>query len=409
MSEHLHPDIDSLNAFVEGALQEQERLQCLTHLSECPRCREIVFHAQESPFVGVAPMPTRRWRRWFAPIPVLAAAAIVCIALGGTWLYLRSRMEAPPREVVATRVKQPPQSPENRVEPQVSKPSIAREEKHSVRARSYAPPPVAKDARSEIARAATPPTMQPPPEIRVPAVAQPPLPFSTPQAQPPPAIVEARSSEGGSGISGTVTDPSGAVVPGASVQLRQLAGKMTSNARTDMKGEFKFSGLPAGKYEVIIQSPGFRSTEQQIEVQSQEIAEVRPVLEVGAAAETVTVEAASPTLQTESSEIARKSTRKQSLPPPEPRPLPSGLPAATMVTRGKVMLALDSAGALFFSGNTGKSWKAVKPPWSGKVVDLASPAEPPQPSTVGFQLTTDSDSIWLSKDGRHWYPAPSRH
>lgn len=291
------------------------------------------------------------------------------------------------------------------MEPQKSKPSIAREEKQSVIARSYAPPPVAKDARSELARAATPPTMQPPPEIRVPAVASPPLPFSTPQAQPPPAIVEARSSEGGSGISGTVTDPSGAVVPGASVQLRQLAGKMTSNARTDMKGEFKFSGLPAGQYEVLIQSPGFRSTAQQIEVQAQEIAAVRPVLEVGAATESVTVEASSPTIQTESSQIAHTSRRKQAV-PPAPRPLPSRLPATSTVIHGKVTLAVDSVGTLFFSGNEGKSWKAVKPPWSGKVVDLASPAEPPQPSTVGFQLTTDSDSIWLSKDGRHWYPAP---
>jgi hypothetical protein len=172
-----------------------------------------------------------------------------------------------------------------------------------------------------------------------------------------------------------------------------------------MKGEFNFNALPAGKYEVIIQSPGFRSTEQQIEVQSQEIAEVRPVLEIGAAAETVTVEASSPTVQTESSQIAHASRRKQGV-APEPRPLPSGLPATTTVTRGKVTLTVDSAGALFFSGNSGKSWKVVKPLWAGKVSDLASPAEPPQPSTVGFQLTTDSDSIWLSKDGRHWYPAP---
>jgi hypothetical protein len=183
---------------------------------------------------------------------------------------------------------------------------------------------------------------------------------------------------------------------------------MTSNARTDMKGEFKFSGLPAGQYELLVQSPGFRSIEQQIEVQTQEIAAVRPVLEVGAAAETVTVEASSPTIQTESSQIAHTSRRKQAV-PPAPRPLPSGLPATSTVTRGKVTLAVDSVGTLFFSGNEGKSWKAVKPPWSGKVVDLASPAEPPQPSTVGFQLTTDSDSIWLSKDGRHWYPAPSQH
>jgi len=406
MSEHLHPDIDLLNAFAEGVLQEQERLQCLAHLAECPRCREIVFLAHEPPAVSVTPRPAVNWRRWFAPIPVLAAAVVICIALAGIRLYLRSRIEAPPRDVVATRVKQPPpQSPENRAEAQIPTPSAAREEKHPVIARSYTPPPIAKDARPESAPTAAPPSIQPPPEITVRANTPPPLQFSTPQAQPPPAIVEARSSDTGSGISGTVTDASGAVVPGASVQLRQLAGKMTSNTRTDMNGEFKFSALPAGRYEVLIQSPGFRSTAQQIEVQAQEIAAVRPVLEVGASTESVTVEASSPTVQTESSEIVGKSRRKQAS-PPQPRPLPSGMPATTAVMRAKVMLATDSAGVLFVSGNAGKSWKAVKPLWSGKVVGLASPAEPPQPSTIGFQLTTDSDSIWLSKDGRHWYPAP---
>jgi hypothetical protein len=202
-------------------------------------------------------------------------------------------------------------------------------------------------------------------------------------------------------------DPAGAVVPGASVQVRQLKGTLKNNVRTDANGEFKFTGLPAGLYELRVEMPGFRATEQQVDVRGQEIAAVRPTLQVGASAESVTVEAASPTIQTESSEIVGKSRRKQAV-PPAPRPLPSRLPATSTVIRGKVTLAVDSAGTLFFSGNTGKNWKAVKPFWSGKVIDLASPAEPPQPSTVGFQLTTDSDSIWLSKDGRHWYPAPSQ-
>lgn len=404
MSEHLHPDIDSLNAFVEGVLQEHERLQCLAHIAECPRCREIVFLAQQPPTVMVAPSPALGWRRWFTPIPVLAAAALICIALAGIWLYQRSRIETPPRDVAAARVTSPP-SPENQA--QIPTSSAPREEKHSVIARAFAPPPprVAKDVSSEIARKGTQPSIQPPPEIGIPTAALPPLPSSLPPPPPPPAKLEARSSEAGSGISGTVMDPAGAVVPGASVQVRQLKGTLKNNARTDANGEFKFAGLPAGLYELRVEMPGFRVTEQQVDVRGQEIAAVRPTLQVGASAESVTVEAASPTIQTESSEIVGKSRRRQAV-PPEPRPLPSGLPATTTVTRGKVMLAVDSAGILFFSGNTGKNWKAVKPFWSGKVIDLASPAEPPQPSTVGFQLTTDSDSIWLSKDGRHWYPAP---
>jgi len=77
-----------------------------------------------------------------------------------------------------------------------------------------------------------------------------------------------------------------------------------------------------------------------------------------------------------------------------------------MLTRGKVILAVDSSGALFFSGNSGKSWKAVKSQWPGKVVGLLTPPELPQAPKAAFQLTTDAGSIWLSRDGRRWYPAP---
>ena len=416
MSEHLHPDIDSLNAFVEGVLQEDERLQCLAHLAECDRCREVVFLAQEPRSVAVAPRPAFSWRRWFAPIPVLAATAVVCIALVAIWLSLRSRIGAPTRDV-AVRVTQPAQSPYNRVEAQIPKPSVARkvtqsararrkpessaEEKPPLSARANTPAPVAKDARPESAPAA-PSSIQPPPDVSVTATAPPPIPFSIPQVQPPPAIAEARSLEPASEISGTVTDASGAVVGGANVQLRQLAGTMTRNARTDTSGAFKFTELPAGRYELRIEMRGFREAVQQINVHAQETAAVRPELQVGATAETVEVTAAVPTIQTESSRTVGKSRRKQA---PEPRPLPSGQPPTITVTRGKVRLAVDSVGALFFSGNAGKSWKAIKPLWPGKVVELVSPAEPPQPATVGFQLKTDSGSIWLSRNGRHWYAA----
>ena len=70
------------------------------------------------------------------------------------------------------------------------------------------------------------------------------------------------------------------------------------------------------------------------------------------------------------------------------------------------MLSVDSAGALFFSGNSGKSWKAIKSPWTGKVASMVTPPELTQDSRALFQLTTDSGSVWLSRYGRRWYPAP---
>ena len=118
--------------------------------------------------------------------------------------------------------------------------------------------------------------------------------------------------------------------------------------------------------------------------------------------------ASNSTIQTDAASMARAENRRKAVSPPEPRPLPSKLPATIAVTSGKVMLAVDSDGALFLSRNAGKSWKAVKPAWPGKVVDLITWLNPSQTPAALFQLTTDSDSAWLSRDGNHWYPAPPR-
>ena len=43
-----HPDAESLNAFAEQALADQERGKILAHLAECSRCRQVVYLAQEA-------------------------------------------------------------------------------------------------------------------------------------------------------------------------------------------------------------------------------------------------------------------------------------------------------------------------------------------------------------------------
>src|SRR5258707_15881784 len=88
-----HPDADTLSAFTEGVLPKHERAQCLAHLAECSRCREVVFLAQDTPADPPAPVlvPTPVRQSWFRPRSHLAAAAVVCFALLGTWLYLRSK------------------------------------------------------------------------------------------------------------------------------------------------------------------------------------------------------------------------------------------------------------------------------------------------------------------------------
>src|SRR5262249_43998163 len=151
--------------------------------------------------------------------------------------------------------------------------------------------------------------------------------------------------------------------------------------------------------------PGFRQTSRQIDLHLQEVAAVQSQLEIGSVAETVEVTAAASTIQTESSSV--RQSRKKKL-REEPRPLPSKLPSDISVTSGKIMLALDSAGTVFVSRNSGKSWKTVKPVWPSKVrsIDLADSS---QTTVATFQLTTDSASIWLSRDGARWYQAPPQY
>src|SRR5665213_4117689 len=110
MSEYLqpglHPDPDSLNAFVEGVLPEHERLQCLAHLAECPSCREVVYLAEELLESVPLPLPAatekaRFWRRWLTPIPALSAAVLAGTLILSFWLYQHSKPVPAAPELVA--------------------------------------------------------------------------------------------------------------------------------------------------------------------------------------------------------------------------------------------------------------------------------------------------------------------
>jgi hypothetical protein len=435
MSEHLHPglhpDPDSLSAFIEGVLPEHERLQCLAHLAECSSCREVVFLAQEPRPAPAVSNPTPAWRRWFAPVPVLAAAAAVCIAVLAVWLYLHRVGGAPSRDEVA-RVGQAPPTPappSTDLRPEAGEPPPIAPKARAARrtataANSHATPhstvalPAAGSTESATA-STTAPSLPPPPAIPIQSdTSQNPLPPALRSsvalpARPPTIDIDIKEdrvlADGLSGISGTVIDQSGAAVPAATVKLRQLPGTFSRDARTDLMGQFQLAGLPAGHYELQISAPGFRQTARQIDLQPREMATISSELAIGSMSETVEVTASSSRVQTSNAAMTGSKANRKAASPARPRSLPSRLSASITVTSGKVMLAVDSAGALFVSRNGGRGWKAIKPLWHGKVVHLVTPAEPPQTPIAVFQLTTDSDSEWLSRDGSHWFPAPPLH
>jgi hypothetical protein len=209
-------------------------------------------------------------------------------------------------------------------------------------------------------------------------------------------------------VAGSVTDPSGAAIPKADVTLRQIAGTSNGSAQTDERGQFNLSALPPGRYELQIAAPGFQTASGQIELQAQDRAVVAPVLSIGSVAETVEVTAASASLQTSTATVAkapRAATGLTDLPTFGRNVTLQDLemkPGGTTIARGKLMLTLTSAGALSFSKDGGKHWKAVKQPWAGRVIQLTTQAESPT-NPEAFQITTDSASVWLSRDGVHWF------
>ena len=105
-------------------------------------------------------------------------------------------------------------------------------------------------------------------------------------------------------LTGTVKDPSGAVIPNATVTLTSVD---TGQARTTMTGGdgvYRFSLLPPGNYRVRIESSGFKPVEvPSVTVAVTETAVLDRNLEVGAQAQTVTVEGEVENIQTASSAL----------------------------------------------------------------------------------------------------------
>lgn len=92
-------------------------------------------------------------------------------------------------------------------------------------------------------------------------------------------------------ITGTVTDPSAAVVRGAQVVLRNPITGYEQSTVTDSVGSFRLSNIPQNPYRLTVSAPGFASAMQAIDVRSSLPSVVRITLQVAQAAESVTVQA----------------------------------------------------------------------------------------------------------------------
>src|SRR5262245_20137004 len=113
-------------------------------------------------------------------------------------------------------------------------------------------------------------------------------------------------------ITGTVSDPSNALIPGASVVVTHTETAARYETISTETGNYTLAQLPSGIYQLSVELPGFKKyVRQGLTVQAAQIIRVDVALEVGNNTEEVTVEADAPLLKTESGELSHVITTKR--------------------------------------------------------------------------------------------------
>jgi hypothetical protein len=115
-----------------------------------------------------------------------------------------------------------------------------------------------------------------------------------------PALAQDRAA-----INGIVTDASGALVPGATVELKSTETGLRRAILTDQAGRYQITPLPVGSYVINISHVGFRpTTVNHIDLQYGETRTIDAHLEVGGATETVEVSATAEALNRTNAEVS---------------------------------------------------------------------------------------------------------
>jgi len=113
----------------------------------------------------------------------------------------------------------------------------------------------------------------------------------------PPVL--AQTQVNASDLFGVVKDPSGALVPGVKVTVRNLATNLSRSDETDQEGSYRFLGLPPGSYEVSFETRGFaKLVNREVVLTIGQAAQFDATLQVAGAEEVVTVSEAAELIET---------------------------------------------------------------------------------------------------------------
>lgn len=124
-------------------------------------------------------------------------------------------------------------------------------------------------------------------------------------------IAEAQTRAAAGDLGGTVSDASGAVVPGSTVTATNLATGLTRTAVSQSDGRYQMLALPPGEYAVAAAHAGFATAKRTVALALGESRQIDFALRIGGAHETVTVTGAAPLLDSRRTAISMVITQPQ--------------------------------------------------------------------------------------------------
>lgn len=169
-----------------------------------------------------------------------------------------------------------------------------------------------------------------------------------------PLVLSAQTSYGT--VAGSVTDQTGAAVPGAVVTIVSRETGETHTAKAKSSGGYEMQSVGTGHYTITVEAPSFAKTVvESVEVTPSTTTSVNPTLKAGAATETVEVTGANAILQTETGEVSNTITGAEVSQLPinslNPYNLVTTLPGVTTVTEG----SSGNGGAFSVNGSRPRS------------------------------------------------------
>ncbi len=119
------------------------------------------------------------------------------------------------------------------------------------------------------------------------------------------AIAFAQTSKGF--LVGTITDPNGAVIAGATVKITNTTTGVVRETPAGSNGDYRFDAIDPGNYDLSVSASGFRTTTRnQVTVAASQTTEVPFQLEVGNTSEVVTVTSDLNPVELQTSDGARR-------------------------------------------------------------------------------------------------------